>query len=311
MDMPGRQYSAGNGYRYGFNGKEKDTEEPVQYDYGFRIYDPRLVRFKSVDPITSKYPELTPYQFASNRPIDGIDLDGLEWWRGYWEKELYGNSVRIRVLNAESTVDLANVHTSTSSNFDKYVMSVYKNEGGSDNSYTVVKNDKGGKTKYGIIFSTFKLFAKKDLGISPNLENFKNLTKEQASKIYHVNFWNKFQGDRFQNGSIAYQIFDWSVTSGGAIKQVEKVAASFGIDIKVDGKLTSAEVDAINTLNQKNFFENIKKDRLQYYQKIVDKSVAEYFKKHPNATEKELKKNTQKKFEKGWRNRANKIKFQD
>jgi hypothetical protein len=44
-----------------------------------RIYDPRLGRFLSVDPITKKYPELTPYQFASNRPIDGIDLDGLEY----------------------------------------------------------------------------------------------------------------------------------------------------------------------------------------------------------------------------------------
>ncbi|MCB0716633.1 MAG: hypothetical protein KDC06_11555, partial [Chitinophagaceae bacterium] len=78
MDMPGRQYSAGNAYRYGFNGKEKDTEEPVQYDYGFRIYDPRLVRFKSVDPLTSNYPELTPYQYASNNPIKFIDIDGLE-----------------------------------------------------------------------------------------------------------------------------------------------------------------------------------------------------------------------------------------
>ena len=35
--------------------------------------------FLSVDPITKKYPELTPYQFASNRPIDGIDEDGLEF----------------------------------------------------------------------------------------------------------------------------------------------------------------------------------------------------------------------------------------
>lgn len=34
-------------------------------------------RFLSTDPITQEYPELTPYQFASNRPIDGIDLDGL------------------------------------------------------------------------------------------------------------------------------------------------------------------------------------------------------------------------------------------
>lgn len=33
----------------------------------------------SVDPLTGSYPMLTPYQFASNRPIDGIDLDGLEY----------------------------------------------------------------------------------------------------------------------------------------------------------------------------------------------------------------------------------------
>jgi len=32
-----------------------------------------------VNPLTKSYPELTPYQFASNRPIDEIDLDGLEY----------------------------------------------------------------------------------------------------------------------------------------------------------------------------------------------------------------------------------------
>ena len=41
--------------------------------------DPKdLARFISVDPLTKKYPELTPYQFASNTPIQAIDLDGLE-----------------------------------------------------------------------------------------------------------------------------------------------------------------------------------------------------------------------------------------
>ena len=35
-------------------------------------------RFLSVDPIAKQYPELTPYQFASNTPIMAIDLDGLE-----------------------------------------------------------------------------------------------------------------------------------------------------------------------------------------------------------------------------------------
>ena len=81
MGMPGRKFSAGSTYRYGFNGKENDNEvkgEGNQQDYGFRIYDPRLGKFLSTDPITDEYPELTPYQFASNTPIWAIDLDGLE-----------------------------------------------------------------------------------------------------------------------------------------------------------------------------------------------------------------------------------------
>ncbi|MFN8266121.1 MAG: RHS repeat-associated core domain-containing protein [Chitinophagaceae bacterium] len=82
MMMPGRRFTAQTGYRYGFNGKENDNEikgEGNQQDYGMRIYDPRLGRFLSVDPITKNYPELTPYQFASNRPVDGVDIDGLEY----------------------------------------------------------------------------------------------------------------------------------------------------------------------------------------------------------------------------------------
>jgi RHS repeat-associated protein len=82
MLEPGRKFAQGNSkYRYGFNGKEKDNEvkgEGNQQDYGMRIYDPRIGKFLSVDPIVKEYPELTPYQFASNTPIQAIDLDGLE-----------------------------------------------------------------------------------------------------------------------------------------------------------------------------------------------------------------------------------------
>jgi RHS repeat-associated protein len=76
MTMPGKSFTS-IGYRYGFNGKENDVETGYQ-DYGMRQYNPRLARFFSVDPITSHYPMLTPYQFASNSPIIYIDLDGLE-----------------------------------------------------------------------------------------------------------------------------------------------------------------------------------------------------------------------------------------
>jgi RHS repeat-associated protein len=78
MAMPGR--NTPEKHRYGFNGKETDPETGIQ-DYGMRWYLPNIARFPSVDPITKQYPELTPYQFASNHPIDGIDLDGLEFKR--------------------------------------------------------------------------------------------------------------------------------------------------------------------------------------------------------------------------------------
>src|SRR5205814_6261773 len=81
MMMPNRKYIDSGGYRYGFNGKENDNEvkgEGNQQDYGMRIYDPRVGRFLSVDALTRSYPMLTPYQFASNNPIQNIDIDGLE-----------------------------------------------------------------------------------------------------------------------------------------------------------------------------------------------------------------------------------------
>ncbi len=64
-------------YSYDFNGKETDAETNLQ-DYGMRIYNARLGKFLSVDPLTPDYPWYTPYQFAGNMPIMCIDLDGCE-----------------------------------------------------------------------------------------------------------------------------------------------------------------------------------------------------------------------------------------
>ncbi|MHA4845778.1 RHS repeat-associated core domain-containing protein [Flavitalea antarctica] len=82
--MPGRTWSNGGKYRYGFNGKENDDNvknaEGTQQDYGMRIFDPRIGKFLSMDPITSDFPFYSPYQFAGNKPIWAIDLDGMEEW---------------------------------------------------------------------------------------------------------------------------------------------------------------------------------------------------------------------------------------
>lgn len=59
-------------------------------------------KFYSADPLTKDYPFLTPYQFASNSPISGIDLDGLEFFYAADGNYLgkYGNDTRVFVVNA-------------------------------------------------------------------------------------------------------------------------------------------------------------------------------------------------------------------
>lgn len=81
--MPERNWSS-EWYRYGFQGQEKDDEikgEENSYTFTFRIYDSRLGKFLSIDPLKTTYPWYTTYQFTGNTPIASIDLDGLE---EYW-----------------------------------------------------------------------------------------------------------------------------------------------------------------------------------------------------------------------------------
>jgi RHS repeat-associated protein len=95
MIMPGRTVVNGNDYRYGFNGKENDNEVKgtgSQQDYGMRIYDPRLAKFLSVDPLTNKFAWFSPYQFAGNTPIRAIDKDGEEPKDYSWNWESKGSA---------------------------------------------------------------------------------------------------------------------------------------------------------------------------------------------------------------------------
>ncbi|WP_172677348.1 RHS repeat domain-containing protein [Marinifilum fragile] len=63
--------------RYKYVGKERDEETGLYY-YGFRYYAAWICRFVSVDPLQFEYPHYTPFQYAGNKPISYIDLDGLE-----------------------------------------------------------------------------------------------------------------------------------------------------------------------------------------------------------------------------------------
>ncbi len=74
--LPNR-HGAGNEYRYGVNGMEKDDEihnvEGSFYDFGVRIYDSRVGRWLSVDSLENKCPSFASYIFVSNSPLSYKD----------------------------------------------------------------------------------------------------------------------------------------------------------------------------------------------------------------------------------------------
>ena len=58
-----------------FSAKEKDTETGLSY-FGSRYYSSDLSIWLSVDPMSDKYPSLSPYVYCANNPIKLVDPNG-------------------------------------------------------------------------------------------------------------------------------------------------------------------------------------------------------------------------------------------
>ena len=63
--------------RFTFSAKEKDTETGYSY-FGSRYYNSDLSIWLSVDPMSDKYPSLSPYTYCANNPIKLVDPNGEE-----------------------------------------------------------------------------------------------------------------------------------------------------------------------------------------------------------------------------------------
>ena len=60
-----------------FSAKEKDAETGFSY-FGSRYYSSDLSIWLSVDPMSDKYPSLSPYSYCANNPIKLVDPNGEE-----------------------------------------------------------------------------------------------------------------------------------------------------------------------------------------------------------------------------------------
>ena len=78
MTMPGRSYNA-HTYRHGFTGheKENDLAEGI-YTTEYRLYDTRVGRWLSVDPLWLDNVGESPYLYCSGMPMIYFDPDGRE-----------------------------------------------------------------------------------------------------------------------------------------------------------------------------------------------------------------------------------------
>ena len=66
-----------DGARFTFSAKEKDAETGYSY-FGARYYSSDLSIWLSVDPMSDKYPSLSPYVYCANNPIKLVDPNGEE-----------------------------------------------------------------------------------------------------------------------------------------------------------------------------------------------------------------------------------------
>lgn len=108
----GKEMNQGNAYNstpinlYKYNGKEKQVELGLDLlDYGKRFYDSEIGRFIGVDPISEKFPHVSVYNYAENRPISGIDLWGQQY--------LDHNKARIYTANGMALLKVENLHDAT------------------------------------------------------------------------------------------------------------------------------------------------------------------------------------------------------
>lgn len=158
--------------------------------------------------------------------------------------------------------------------FEDYLKVILKHEGG----YVNNSLDPGGETKYGICKRSY-----------PNLD-IKNITIEQASKIYYTDYWIKLNLENIENEDLKLQVFDMAVNAG--IKPAIKLLQSI-LGVTLDGIIGPRSEARIAQFEASQLVDLYKDSRIKYYTGLVKKN------------------NNLSIFLNGWINRVNSTKFEN
>ena len=184
---------------------------------------------------------------------------------------------------------------------DNLIPFILKWEGGFVNDPT----DRGGATNKGVTIATYEAYCKRKGYPRPTVEQLKNITDAHWREIVKKMYWDKWHADDINSQKVANILVDWVWASG--IHGIKKPQALLGV--KADGIVGDKTLSAVNFADPEELFAEIYQERVKFINAIVARSVAAYEKKiGRKATEKELLKYTQKRFENGWLNRLLDIK---
>lgn len=181
-------------------------------------------------------------------------------------------------------------------NFKPIFDTTLKKEGGFQKFPNDSANYVNGKligTNKGISASAWATYFKK----TPTEADMKALTHETAEQIFKKNYWNKINGDKIKNQSVAQLMFQFIIGSGASqLSDLKDIAnATYGKPIlkSNDNPFTDQETDVINSIDSKAYWENLKKWRHEFFIRLTNQ------------------KPQLKQFLKGWQSRLDSYTYKD
>ncbi len=187
---------------------------------------------------------------------------------------------------------------------DILVPFILKWEGGFVNDPT----DKGGATNKGVTIGTWRQVGyDKDGDGDIDVDDLKLLSVQDVrDRVLKPHYWDRWKADQIEDQKIANLLVDWVWASGAhGVKIPQRI-----LGVVVDNQVGPNTLLAVNRRYDANvLFDMLYKARVDFIEGIVNRSVAAYEAKiGRKATEKELLKNTQKRFRNGWLNRLEGLK---
>ncbi len=158
--------------------------------------------------------------------------------------------------------------------FDKAIPFILKQEGGWVNN----PNDPGGATNYGV--SLRFLVDHPEVGDfdgdgDVDAEDIKNMTIDDAKKVYQTFWWDKFHYGNIDDQTVATKIFDMSVNMGAKRAHIITQTAlnkAFSLRLTVDGVLGPASIHTLNACTddtEQLLLNNICDEQYGFYQRLI------------------------------------------